>query len=156
MQGFDFSRCFIALQCLATAKASIDETWEYVKDRQAMGAPLAQYQGVTFPLVEYETLIASCRQLCYHGLALWDAGLPHTAEAAMVKWMGPKTAFDALHHCLITHGHYGMTDSLPHHQRMRDMMGYQIGDGTAQIMKLIVARERVGRVAVQYAKESGK
>ena len=155
MQGFDFSRCFIALQCLATAKASIDETWEYVKDRQAMGAPLAQYQGVTFPLVEYETLIASCRQLCYHGLALWDAGLPHTAEAAMVKWMGPKTAFDALHHCLITHGHYGMTSDLPHHQRMRDVMGFEIGDGTAQIMKLIVARERVGRVAVQYARESG-
>jgi len=156
MQGFDFSRILIALQCVAAAQASIDETWEYVKERQTFGAPLAQYQGVSFPLVEFETLIAACRQLCYHGLALRDAGQPHTAEAAMVKWMGPKTAFDAIHQCLLTFGHYGWSMDLPHQQRLRDVMGLEIGDGTAQIMKLIVARERVGRAAVQYAKESKK
>lgn len=156
MQGFDFSRILIALQCVAAAQASIDEAWEYVKERQTFGAPLAQYQGVSFPLVEFETLIAACRQLCYHGLALRDAGQPHTAEAAMVKWMGPKTAFDAIHQCLLTFGHYGWSMDLPHQQRLRDVMGLEIGDGTAQIMKLIVARERVGRAAVQYAKESKK
>jgi cyclohexanecarboxyl-CoA dehydrogenase len=154
MQGFDFSRILIALQCVAAAQASIDETWEYVKERQTFGAPLAQYQGVTFPIVEFETQIAACRQLCYHGLALRDAGQPHTAEAAMVKWMGPKTAFDAIHQCLLTFGHYGWSKDLPHQQRLRDVMGLEIGDGTAQIMKLIVARERVGRMAVQYAKEN--
>ena len=156
MQGFDFSRILIALQCVAAAQASIDETWEYVKERHTFGAPLAQYQGVSFPIVEFETLIAACRQLCYHGLALRDAGQPHTAEAAMVKWMGPKTAFDAIHQCLLTFGHYGWSMDLPHQQRLRDVMGLEIGDGTAQIMKLIVARERVGRAAVQYAKESKK
>jgi len=88
--------------------------------------------------------------------ALRDAGQPHTAEAAMVKWMGPKTAFDAIHQCLLTFGHYGWSMDLPHQQRLRDVMGLEIGDGTAQIMKLIVARERVGRAAVQYAKESKK
>jgi cyclohexanecarboxyl-CoA dehydrogenase len=70
MQGFDFSRILIALQCVAAAQASIDETWEYMKERQAMGAPIVQYQGVSFPIVEFETLLAACRQLCYHGLAL--------------------------------------------------------------------------------------
>ncbi|MBI5912767.1 MAG: cyclohexanecarboxyl-CoA dehydrogenase, partial [Betaproteobacteria bacterium] len=154
MQGFDFSRILIALQCIAAAQASIDETWEYVKERQAFGAPLAQYQGVTFPVVEFETQIAACRQLCYHGLALRDAGLPHTAESAMVKWMGPKTAFDAIHQCILSFGHYGWSMDLAHQQRLRDVMGLEIGDGTAQIMKLIIARERVGRVAVQYATES--
>jgi cyclohexanecarboxyl-CoA dehydrogenase len=44
---------------------------------------------------------------------------------------------------------------LPHQQRLRDVMGLEIGDGTAQIMKLIIARERVGRVAVQYLKQDG-
>ena len=83
-----------------------------------------------------------------------DAGQPHTAEAAMVKWMGPKTAFDAIHQCLLTFGHYGWSMDLPHQQRLRDVMGLEIGDGTAQIMKLIVARERVGRAAVQYANAS--
>ena len=65
----------------------------------------------------------------------------------MVKWMGPKTAFDVIHQCLLTFGHYGWSMDLPHQQRMRDVMGLEIGDGTAGIMKLIVARERVGRVA---------
>ncbi len=152
MQGFDFSRILIGLMCVAAAQASIDESWEYIKERQTFGAPLAQYQGVTFPIAEFETLIAACRQLCYHGLALRDAGSPHTAEAAMVKWMGPKTAFDAIHQCILTFGHYGWSMDLPHQQRLRDVMGLEIGDGTAQIMKLIIAREKVGRVAVQYAK----
>ena len=156
MQGFDYSRILIALQCLGAAQASIDEAWEYTKERQAMGAPLAQYQGVTFPLAEFETLISACRQLCYHALALRDADLPHTAEAAMVKWMAPKTSFDAIHQCILTLGHYGWSKDLPHQQRLREVMGLEIGDGTAQIMKMIIARERVGRMAVQYAKENKK
>jgi cyclohexanecarboxyl-CoA dehydrogenase len=109
---------------------------------------------VTFPLAEYDKPHRRGAQLCYHALSLRDAGLPHTAEAAMCKWMGPKTAFDAIHQCLLTHGHYGYTTDLPHQQRMRDVMGLEIGDGTAQIMKLIVARERIGRAAVQYAQGS--
>ena len=156
MQGFDYSRILIALQCIAAAQASIDETYEYVKQRESFGAPLAQYQGVTFPLVEFETLLAACRQLCYHGLALRDAGMAHTAEAAMVKWMGPKTAFDAIHQCILSFGHYGWSMDLPHQQRLRDVMGLEIGDGTAQIMKLIIARERLGRIAVQYSPENRK
>jgi cyclohexanecarboxyl-CoA dehydrogenase len=156
MQGFDYSRVLIALQCIAAAQASLDETWEYVKERTTFGAPLAQYQGVTFPLAEGETLIAAARQLCYHALALRDAGQAHTAEAAMVKWLAPKTAFDVIHQCLLTFGHYGWSMDLPHQQRLRDVMGLEIGDGTAQIMKLIIARERVGRVAVQYLKQDKK
>ncbi len=154
MQGFDYSRVLIALECVAAAQASIDETWAYVQEREAFGRPLAQYQGVTFPVVEFETLIAATRQLCYHALELRDAGRPHTAEAAMVKWLGPKTAFDAIHQCLLTFGHYGWSKDLPHQQRLRDVMGLEIGDGTAQIMKLVIARERIGRVAVQYANQT--
>ncbi|MGE3693455.1 MAG: acyl-CoA dehydrogenase family protein [Novosphingobium sp.] len=156
MAGFDYSRILIALQCLAAAQASIDETWEYSKQRKAMGAPIVQYQGVSFPIVEFETQIAACRALCYQGLELHDAGLPHTAESAMVKWMGPKVSFDTIHQCILTFGHYGWSMDSPHQQRLRDVMGLEIGDGTAQIMKLVIARERAGRVAVQYAKESRK
>jgi cyclohexanecarboxyl-CoA dehydrogenase len=151
MQGFDYSRALIGLQCCAAAQASLDESWSYIGERQAFGAPLAQYQGVTFPLAEGEGLVAAVRQLCYHTLRLRDAGAPHTAEAAMCKWLGPKTAVDVIHQCLLTHGHYGWSLDLPHQQRLRDVMGLEIGDGTAQIMKLIVARERAGKVAVQHA-----
>ncbi len=152
MQGFDFSRALIGLQCAGAAQASLDETWAYIKERRAFDAPIAQYQGVTFPLAEAETMVAALRQLALHTLRLKDAGAPHTSEAAMCKWLGPKTAVDVTHQCLLTHGHYGWSLDLPHQQRMRDVMGLEIGDGTAQIMKLVIARERVGRVALQYQK----
>jgi cyclohexanecarboxyl-CoA dehydrogenase len=152
MRGFDYSRALIALECIGCAQASLDEAWEYTKTRTAFDAPIAQYQGVTFPLVEGESQLAAVRQLSYHALALRDADQPHTSEAAMVKWMGPRIAFDTIHQCLLTFGHYGWTLESPHQQRMRDVMGLEIGDGTAGIMKLIVARERVGRAAVQYSK----
>lgn len=151
MQGFDYSRALIGLQCVAVAQASLDETWAYIQEREAFGRPLAQFQGVTFPLAEAETAITAARQLCYLTLALRDAGEPHTKEAAMAKFAGPKSAFEAIHQCLLTFGHYGWTKDLPHEQRLRDVMGLEIGDGTAQIMKLIIAREKVGRIAVQYA-----
>ena len=83
MKGFDYSRALIGLQCIAPAQASLDETWAYTKEREAFGAPLAQYQGVSFPLAEAETIITAARQLCYLTLALRDDGEPHTAEAAM-------------------------------------------------------------------------
>jgi cyclohexanecarboxyl-CoA dehydrogenase len=86
-----------------------------------------------------------------HTLSLRDANLPHTSEAAMCKWMGPRYARDVIHQCLLTFGHYGWSKDFPHQQRLRDVMGLEIGDGTAGIMKLIIARERVGRHAVQYA-----
>jgi len=150
MQGFDFSRALIGLQCLAPARASLDETWRYVTERQAFGKPIAKYEGVSFPLAEGETQVSAARLLCYQTLWARDEGRPHTAEAAMVKWWAPKLAFDVIHRCLLAHGHGGYSDDFPHQQRLRDVLGLQIGDGTAEIMKLIIAREKVGRVAVPY------
>lgn len=147
LAGFDYSRALIALQCIGAAQASVDEAWAYTRGRTAFGGPIAQFQGVTFPLVEGETQLAAARQLSLHTLALRDADQPHTTEAAMVKWLGPRTAFDVIHQCLLTFGHYGWSMDLPHQQRMRDVMGLEIGDGTAGIMKMIVARARTGRTS---------
>jgi cyclohexanecarboxyl-CoA dehydrogenase len=150
MQGFDYSRALIGLMCFSAARASLDETWQYVTERHAFGNPIAKYQGVTFPLSEAETYLTMLRQLCFQTLDLRDQNLPHSSEAAMCKWYAPKVAVETIHQCLITHGHYGYTMDLPHQQRLRDIMGLEIGDGTAQIMKLIIAREKIGRAAVQY------
>ena len=150
MQGFDYSRALIGLQCCGAAQASLDEAWAYAKEREAFGRPIGQFQGVSFPLSEGESHIAAIRQHCYHTLSLRDAAQPHTSEAAMCKWMGPKYAFDVIHQCLLTFGHYGWSKDLPHQQRMRDVSGLEIGDGTAGVMKLIIARGRIGRAAVQY------
>ncbi len=147
MQGFDFSRALIGLQCLAIARISLAETWAYVKERKAFGRPLADNQGVTFPLAEAETLVEAARLLCYRTLAAKDAGVPHTKEAAMCKWWAPKLAFEVVQTCLLLHGHAGYSTELPFEQRLRDVLGLQIGDGTAQIMKTIIAREALKSVA---------
>jgi cyclohexanecarboxyl-CoA dehydrogenase len=153
MSGFDYSRALIGLECVGPAQASVDEAWRYAGERTAFERPIAQFQGVSFPLAEAETQLTMMRQLCYYTLSLRDRRLPHTAEAAMCKWYVPKVACEIIQQCLLTHGHYGYTTDLPFHQRYLDVMGLQIGDGTAQIQKLVIAREKVGRVAVQYAKQ---
>jgi cyclohexanecarboxyl-CoA dehydrogenase len=147
MQGFDYSRALLGLQCIGAAQASLDESWRYIQQREAFGEKLSAFQGVTFPLAEGETALAAARQLCLHTLRLRDAGLPHTAEAAMCKWLGPKASVDVIHQCLLTHGHYGWSIDLPHQQRLRDVMGIEIGDGTAQIMKMIISRVKCAQFA---------
>ncbi|MFP5468853.1 MAG: acyl-CoA dehydrogenase family protein, partial [Alphaproteobacteria bacterium] len=127
-----------------------EETWKYVTERQAFGNPIAKYQGVTEPLAEAETLLTAAKLLCYKTLWLRDQGEQHTAEAAMCKWWAPKTAFDVIHNCIIINGHFAYSKDMPHQQRLRDVLGLQIGDGTPQIQKMIIAREKIGRVAVPY------
>ena len=90
MQGFDFSRALIGLQCVGTAQQTVDETWEYVSQREAFDRPISKNQGVSFPLAESETLLTAARLLCYQTLWLKDAGLPHTSQAAMCKWWAPE------------------------------------------------------------------
>lgn len=145
MQGFDFSRALIGLQCLAVAKVTVDETWEYVSHREAFDQPLSKFQGVSFPLAEAETMIAAAQLLCYQTLWLKDQGLPHTSQAAMCKWWAPKVSFDIVKDCLLLHGQFGYKTDRPIEQRLRDVLGLQIGDGTAQIMKMIIARQAIGR-----------
>ncbi|GLQ08026.1 cyclohexanecarboxyl-CoA dehydrogenase [Sneathiella chinensis] len=144
MEGFDFSRALIGLQCLAVAQASLRESWKYSQQREAFGQPIGVNQGVTFPLAEAETMVEAARLLCQKTLWLKDQGLPHTTEAAMCKWWPPKLAFEVVHQCLLTHGHGGYGRDYPFEQRLRDVLGLQIGDGTAQIMKMIIARQKMG------------
>jgi cyclohexanecarboxyl-CoA dehydrogenase len=144
MQGFDFSRALIGLQVLAVARVALEETWAWVVERQAFGQPLSAFQGVSHPLAELDTQVEAARLLCLQALWLKDRGRPHAAEAAMCKWWAPKLAYDVVHQCLLMHGHGGY-DRGPMEQRLRDILGFQIGDGTAQIMKTVIARTRAGR-----------
>lgn len=147
MQGFDFSRALIGLQVLAVARAALDETWAHAAQREAFGKPLSAFQGVSHPLAELDTQVSAARLLCLQSLWLKDQGLPHSAEAAMCKWWAPKLAYDTVHQCLLSHGHGGY-DRGPMEQRLRDVLGFELGDGTAQIMKTVIARARAGRHAV--------
>jgi cyclohexanecarboxyl-CoA dehydrogenase len=150
MQGFDFSRAMIGLMCIGAAQQSVDETCKYVAERQAFGGSLARFQGISFPLVEAAVQLRAARHLCYEALWLKDRGEPHGWLSAGAKWWAPELSERVLHQCLLLHGQYGFTMDLPHQQRMRDVIGLEIGDGTAQIMKLLVARAIIGSVARGY------
>lgn len=147
MHGFDFSRALIGLQVLAVARIALEEAWHYAKTREAFGQPISAFQGVSHPLADFDTQVTAARLLCLQTLWLKDQGASHTAEAAMCKWWGPKLAYDVVHQCLLTMGHGGFDRGVME-QRLRDVLGFQLGDGTAQIMKTIIARARVGRGAV--------
>lgn len=150
MEGFDYNRVFIALACLGVALESLEETVAYVRERQAFGRALARFEGVSFPLAEAATHVEAARWLCYRALWLADRGAPYTKEAAMVKWWAPRLSADTVHQCLLLHGHYGYTDELPFEQRLRDVIGLEIGDGTAEVMKIVIARELIGRDSLPY------
>jgi cyclohexanecarboxyl-CoA dehydrogenase len=150
MGEFDFIRVFIALQCLGAAQASLEEAIVYARERSAFGKPIARFEGVSFPIVEHYTRIEAARLLSYKALWLRDQGLPHTKEAAMVKWWAPRLSVEVIHDCLLIHGHLGYSDEFPLEQRLRDVIGFQIADGTAQIQKIVVAREIIGRDYLPY------
>ncbi len=150
MESFDYNRAIIALACIGAAQQSLDETVEYTKQRHTFGKPLALREGVAFQIAEHSTQLACARHLAYHALWLRDRGRPHTKEAAMAKWLGPKSAVDAIHACLLLHGWPGYDEALPYGQRLRDVMGLEIGDGTPEIMKGVIAREIYGREFTSY------
>jgi cyclohexanecarboxyl-CoA dehydrogenase len=145
MRGFDYSRAVIGLACLGTAAAALDDALEYARQRVAFGQPIGTFEGVSFPLVEQATYLRAARHVCYEALWRKDNGLDHTVEANMAKWWAPKLAMEITHQALLTFGHSGYSSDNPQGQRMRDVIGLEIGDGTAQIAKLVLARKLLGR-----------
>ena len=144
-QLFDTNRAYIGLKCIGAAQASVDETCKYAKQRIVMGKPISNFQGVSFPLAEAETRLEAARLLCYKTLWMRDNDLPNSKEGAMCKWWVPEITFEIVRQCLTLHGHYVYSNELPFEQRLRDILGWQIGDGTAQVSKLIVARAMLGK-----------
>lgn len=145
MQGFDYSRAIIGLLCLGAAQQSLDETLQWARDRETFGQPIGAFQGVSFPLAEYATYLRAARHLCYEALWRKDEGLDHSGEAAMAKFWAPKVSAEAIHQCLLTFGHLAYSAESPIGQRLRDVIGLEIGDGTAQASQLVVARKLLGR-----------
>jgi cyclohexanecarboxyl-CoA dehydrogenase len=148
--GEDFLRPCLGFVALGQAQASLEETMNYVLQRTAFGQPVGKFEGVSFKIAEHATRIEAARLLCYHTFRLNDQGLTHTKESAMCKWWCPEVVFNAIHDCILLHGYLGYSEEYPLEQRQRDVMEFEFADGTAQIMKIIIARELMGRVVVPY------
>lgn len=145
LNEFEFTRAAIGLLCVGAARRAMELTIDYVREREAFGQPISKNQGVSFVLAEHETMLEAGRLLAYRALALRDAGMSCRREAAMVKWWVPQLAMRAINDCVVLHGQVGWSEEMPLQQLLRDVSGFQIGDGTPQIQKLIIARELLGR-----------
>ena len=100
---------------------------------------------MAFPLAECATYLKGARHICLEALWRKDTGLDHSAEAAMAKFWAPKLATEVIHQCLLTVGHVAYSSDSPIGQRLRDVIGLEIGDGTAQVSKLVISRHLLGR-----------
>lgn len=150
LQDFDIFRVMLALSVLGMAETSLDEAFNYAKERRAWDRPILKFEGVSFRLVENLTKVEATRLLCYRALWQHDQGLPFSKESSMVKYMGPVVAIDAIHAALLTFGHVGYSVEYPLEQRLRDAIGYEFADGTADIMKLNVLRHVAGPQYLPY------
>jgi cyclohexanecarboxyl-CoA dehydrogenase len=152
---FDINRAVIGLKCIGAALQSIDETIAHTRERTVFGRPLASHQAVSFGIAEDVTHLELARWQCYRVLWLRERDLPCQDAGAMVKWYAPKVAGEAVQRCLRFHGHRGYSTELPHQQRLRDIIGWQIGDGSEEVMKLLIARSRFGREVFEAAPRHG-
>jgi cyclohexanecarboxyl-CoA dehydrogenase len=138
-------RVLLGLLAIGKAEGALDEAIKYAKQRTAFGRPIARFEGTSFRIAEQATILESARLLCYRALWLKDQGLNNTKEAAMAKWYGTRMSVMAIHEALLIFGHVGYCEDYPVEQHLRDAIGNEIGDGPAEIMKLIISREIIGK-----------
>jgi len=150
MKEFDVMRILVALIAIGAAEASLDEAIDYAKQRVAFGKPIGKFEGISFKIAEDATLLEAARWLCYRALWLRDQGVNHTKETAMCKWWSTKIAVEVIHDALLIHGHIGYSAEHLIEQRLRDVIGTQLADGSPEAMKLTLVRELLGKEFLPY------
>jgi len=150
METFDLMRAYIALWTVGMAEAALDESIEYVKQRKAFGSRIGKFESVQFRIAEDYTTLEAASLLCYRTFWLKDKNKPFTKESAMIKFWVPQVAFNVVNDCIQNRGAVGFTTETLDEFRLREIRGSMIGDGTSDIMKIIIARELLGREFVPY------
>jgi cyclohexanecarboxyl-CoA dehydrogenase len=145
MTTLDWLRVITALTCLCRAQASLEDAMAWAKERIVFGQPIYKYQGVSFLIAEHATMLEAARLLCYRVLSLKDQGLPYMTECSMAKWYSVEVSIQAIKDCMAILGHPAYSTEHPVSQRLRDVVGFQMGDGTPQMQKLIIARMLMGK-----------
>jgi alkylation response protein AidB-like acyl-CoA dehydrogenase len=145
MEEFNILRIFVALATLGLAERCLEEAVSYAKQRRAFGQPISKFEAVSFRLAEHWTKIKAAKLLAYYALWLADNKKPYWAEAAAAKWYGCEVAFNAVNDVIQTYGAAGYTKSYSFERIFRGIRGMLIGDGTGDVMKLIISRHLFGR-----------
>ncbi len=140
----DAGRIGIGALALGIAQGALEECLRYTAERRQFGQPIARFQGVHFALADMATEIEAGRHLVYHAAWLKQNGKPFKKEAAMAKLFTSELAMRATIKAVQLHGGYGYTTEYPVERMMRDAKICEIGEGTSEVQRIVIARELLG------------
>jgi len=136
----DGGRIGVAAMGVGLAQGCLDHAVSWANQRCAFGQPIARYQAVSFELADLKTRIQAARALVYRAAALKDAGRGVTEEAAQAKLFSSELAVHAANVAMQVHGGFGYIEESPIPRFYRDAKILTIGEGTSEILKLVIAR----------------
>ena len=125
---------------MGLAEGAFDTALRYVTRREQFGRKVWDFQQVQFPLADMATEIQAARHLTYHAAWLKDQGRPFSREAAMAKLFASELAMKATLQAIQLMGGAGYSDEYPVERMARDAKGCEIGEGTSEIQRLVIAR----------------
>jgi alkylation response protein AidB-like acyl-CoA dehydrogenase len=146
LKTLDAGRIGIAALSLGIAEGAYEEALRYAGVRKQFGRPIGSFQGVNFQLADMAMEIEAGTHLLYHAAWLKQHGKPFKKEAAMAKLYCSELAMRTTTKAVQIFGGYGYTTDYPVERMMRDAKVCEIGEGTSEIQRLVIARQILGQV----------
>ncbi|CAN5867998.1 acyl-CoA dehydrogenase [soil metagenome] len=143
MQTLDAGRIGIAALSLGIAEGAYEEAMKYANERRQFSQRINEFQGIQFMLADMATEIEAAAHLVFHAAWLKQQGRPFGKEAAMAKLFASELAMRVTTKAVQIHGGYGYTKEYPVERMMRDAKICEIGEGTSEIQRLVIARHVV-------------
>jgi short/branched chain acyl-CoA dehydrogenase len=137
----DEGRVAIAALSTGLAQGCVDESVRYVRDRNAFGGPIGRFQALQFKIADMEARVHTARLAWYHAAARMGAGEPFKKEAAIAKLVASNAAMDNARDATQIFGGYGFMNEFPVGRFYRDAKILEIGEGTSEVQRLLIARE---------------
>ncbi|MCC6807740.1 MAG: acyl-CoA dehydrogenase family protein [Deltaproteobacteria bacterium] len=140
MKILDRGRISIAALGVGIIRGALEESLRYSKDRQAFGKPISDFQAIQWKLAAMATDYEAARLLTLRAAALADAKQPFSKEASMAKLFASEAAMRAATEAVQIHGGYGYTQEFPVERYLRDAKLLEIGEGTSEVQRMVIAR----------------
>jgi alkylation response protein AidB-like acyl-CoA dehydrogenase len=147
MRTLDAGRIGLAALSLGLAEGAFEQAMRYATVRRQFGKPIFEFQGLQFQLSDMATEIEAGKHLMYHAAWLAQHGKPFTKQAAMAKLFCSEVAMRTTLKAIQVHGGYGYTRDYPVERMMRDAKICEIGEGTSEIQRLVIARSILREMA---------
>ena len=141
MMTLDRTRPGVAAMATGVARAALEMAQEYAKQRVQFGVPIAMHQGIQFMLADMATKVYLSRLAAYHAAALLDQGKRNTLESSHAKRFAADSAMEVAVDAVQIFGGYGFIKEYKVEKLMRDAKILALYEGTAQIQRLVIARE---------------